>query len=458
METGELLACHVGTRHVVLQRRLFSRERSRAVSARKKRVLTGEAWQSRIDGISKLPFWYNLDTGEAMWDTPAVVMERELHKRALERRYAGIPQPLLLRVLSFLPTLPERFAAARVSSTWAEGALHDSFNKKVLPVEADVQSVKVEPSGVSNGAPAKVGGGMGVTKGRLRGGPHLEEGSFTSLAEALASSEAGDTIVLGPGHHWEGDLNVDKSVRLVGDKRDPARVVLEITGGFLWSAGKGLFLGLTLRRPKPCPLQGALVSVSGGGKLQMTSCHVGNKGAALGAPALSVVDQGSVLFLEKCNVDSSPGPGILSLQGGSVALAGCEVKGSGGAGVEVGTKGKAVLNDSYIYWNGGAGVAVLGGGVVSLEHNDCSHNKLGPVAVEKGGSVKMSRGNHCVVEASKGGMPNLPEGFRPREAGHGQAPYSKESGEDYGFSSASEGEGEVKGAKSSGGRASSSVG
>lgn len=46
------------------QRELFSRDRARAVSERKKRLLTGEAWELRADAISKLPYWYNRDTGE----------------------------------------------------------------------------------------------------------------------------------------------------------------------------------------------------------------------------------------------------------------------------------------------------------------------------------------------------------------------------------------------------------
>lgn len=45
------------------QREKFCRDRARAVSERKKRVLTGEAWELRADAVSKLPFWYNRDTG-----------------------------------------------------------------------------------------------------------------------------------------------------------------------------------------------------------------------------------------------------------------------------------------------------------------------------------------------------------------------------------------------------------
>lgn len=36
--------------------------------------------------------------GEAIWDKPHVVAAREAHARALEERYSGLPQPLLLKV------------------------------------------------------------------------------------------------------------------------------------------------------------------------------------------------------------------------------------------------------------------------------------------------------------------------------------------------------------------------
>lgn len=34
-------------------------------------------------------------------------------------------------------------------------------------------------------------------------GARLEPGQYASVADALAAAEAGDTVVLGPGHHWE---------------------------------------------------------------------------------------------------------------------------------------------------------------------------------------------------------------------------------------------------------------
>lgn len=41
---------------------------------------------------------WTMSAGEAIWDKPHVVAAREAHARALEERYSGLPQPLLLKV------------------------------------------------------------------------------------------------------------------------------------------------------------------------------------------------------------------------------------------------------------------------------------------------------------------------------------------------------------------------
>ena len=42
--------------------------------------------------------YVRVSAGEAIWDKPHVVAAREAHARALEERYSGLPQPLLLKV------------------------------------------------------------------------------------------------------------------------------------------------------------------------------------------------------------------------------------------------------------------------------------------------------------------------------------------------------------------------
>lgn len=78
-----------------------------------------------------LLFLLLLYAGEAIWDKPDVVAGREEHARALEKRYSGMPQPLLLHIMSFLRALPDRNSAAGVCPTWSECARHKSFKLKV---------------------------------------------------------------------------------------------------------------------------------------------------------------------------------------------------------------------------------------------------------------------------------------------------------------------------------------
>ncbi|CAN0293858.1 unnamed protein product, partial [Ectocarpus fasciculatus] len=163
----------------------------------------------------------------------------------------------------------------------------------------------------------------------------LEPGQYKSIADALAAAEAGDTVVLGPGHHWEGDLSSDKAVRILGEATDPARVLIEMTGSVRWTARKGLVVGVSLRRPRPCPDKGPLIKVDSGGNLQLSACHVNNKQAGEASPGLEVTDANSILFLERCRVQDARGDGVSCGSGGSVAVVGCEISGSGGAGVLV---------------------------------------------------------------------------------------------------------------------------
>jgi E1A-binding protein p400 len=59
----------------------FRDTRVRMKRETKRRKLTGEAWETRVDGRSGHPFYYNVDTGEAQWDKPALLQTREALQR-----------------------------------------------------------------------------------------------------------------------------------------------------------------------------------------------------------------------------------------------------------------------------------------------------------------------------------------------------------------------------------------
>lgn len=54
-----------------------------------------------------------------------------------------------------------------------------------------------EAAAVAAAAASKIAAAAAAASARL------EPGQFASIADALEAAEAGDTVVLGPGHHWE---------------------------------------------------------------------------------------------------------------------------------------------------------------------------------------------------------------------------------------------------------------
>ena len=70
MEDGELVKTAVDLDRVGHHRQLYDRERTRMLTQRMERRLTGEDWGLRTDGTTGLPFWYNTDTGESAWSLP----------------------------------------------------------------------------------------------------------------------------------------------------------------------------------------------------------------------------------------------------------------------------------------------------------------------------------------------------------------------------------------------------
>lgn len=100
---------------------------------RKKEASPPLPWRRLYDEdiILFVPFLPFYTLGEAIWDKPEVVSEMEAHARALELRYSGLPQPLMLKILAFMPPMPDRMTAGAVCSSWLEGTRHKTFKLKV---------------------------------------------------------------------------------------------------------------------------------------------------------------------------------------------------------------------------------------------------------------------------------------------------------------------------------------
>lgn len=165
MDDGDLLATRPDPEDLIRQRELYRRERARLRANKKRRKLTGENWEQRVDGLTKHAFWYNIDTGEATWDKPSSLLELEGYELAEKLRYAAIPLKPLVNVMSFLSPMPDRVHCATVCRQWQAAATDFSFVRHVYPVE------------------------MGT-----RDDSKMEFNHFRTIADALAHALPGDTI------------------------------------------------------------------------------------------------------------------------------------------------------------------------------------------------------------------------------------------------------------------------
>ena len=225
IEEGDLLATQPFPEELPRQRQLYIREKSRLQANKKRRKLTGENWETRVDGRTKYPFWYNTDTGEATWDKPKLLIDLQAEQDARDKGWESMMMKPLILIMEFLIPFPERMACARVCRQWRAAAQDISFVKHVYPVEM---------------------GALAMDRNKM------ERYHYRTISEALVEALPGDTIELGDGHYWINDpeVHVDVPLRIIGDEKDPNHVVVELSGTVIWKAIGGLIEGVTFRRPK----------------------------------------------------------------------------------------------------------------------------------------------------------------------------------------------------------------
>mmetsp|Transcript_2774 Transcript_2774/g.5185 ORF Transcript_2774/g.5185 Transcript_2774/m.5185 type:complete len:2007 (-) Transcript_2774:2717-8737(-) len=225
IENGDLLTTMPDPQELLRQRYLYSREKSRLRANIKRRRLTGENWSAQTDGRTKLPFWYNSDTGEALWQKPQILLELEEHERASKMLWNAAPHKILVKVMDYLLPFPERMLCAQTCKQWKTAANDISYVRHVYPVEMGA-----------------------LTMDRQKMPPN----HYRTITEALEQSLPGDTIELGDGHYWvnEPELVVTIPIRIIGDEKDPSHVVIEISGTIIWKGSAGFIEGITFRRPR----------------------------------------------------------------------------------------------------------------------------------------------------------------------------------------------------------------
>lgn len=167
LEEGDLLGTFPRPEELLRQASLYNREKARLRSSKKRRKLTGENWETRIDGTINHPYWYNVDTGEAIWEKPLVLLELEAYDQALEKRWCALPMKPLVKIMEYLIPFPERMTCSYVCRQWKAAATDISFVRHVYPVEMDAL---------------------------LKGGRQMEHNHYRTIEEALSIALPGDTI------------------------------------------------------------------------------------------------------------------------------------------------------------------------------------------------------------------------------------------------------------------------
>jgi parallel beta-helix repeat protein len=348
LEHGDLLGTMPRPDELPRQRHMYLREKARLRASKKRRKLTGENWEERLDALTKLPFWYNVDTGEAIWEKPRILHEIEADEIAYEKKWNAMPLKPLILIMTYLVPFPERTTCARVCSQWRDAATDISFVLHVLPVE------------------------LGATHSSLKLPNH-----FATIAKAMEVAQAGDMIELADGHYWvnEPGLEVTVPLKFVGDENDPSHVIIELSGCIQWAAKGGFIEGIMFRRPKisagelhndvlsvaqSCNLDivhsildnqgsnGSVVKISGG---KCNFFDVAIKGSKSGSGIYA--DNKATIFLDRCQVEGNKGAGIRCTDSSSIKIVNCHIEENSGVGLLLQVNSKGEVIKSRFAYNGG---------------------------------------------------------------------------------------------------------
>jgi len=321
LEEGDLLGTFPCPEDLLRQSHLYTREKARLRSSKKRRKLTGENWETRIDGNVNLPYWYNVDTGEAIWDKPLVLLELEAYDQALEKHWNALPLKPLVHIMEYLIPFPERTTCSLVCRQWRTAATDISFVRHIYPVE------------------------MGAL---LQGGRQIEHNHYRTIEEALSIALPGDTIgtylacmvsmcyscqratdlqpclavELGDGHYWvsEPGLKVTFPLRFIGDEHDPSHVIVELSGTVEWSGKGGWMEGVTFRRPRMASDQSReILRLLDGGRVDMGVCVLDNEGSQ-GPVAVVTGAKSKGVWFSTDIIGSEAGAGAIIEAGGSLHL------------------------------------------------------------------------------------------------------------------------------------------
>ncbi|GLE04611.1 hypothetical protein PINS_up013581 [Pythium insidiosum] len=233
---------------------LFKRERARVHSERRRRQLTGAAWQVLTCAVTRHPFFYNADTREATWDRPAIWTKNEDDARARRDGYAALPMHVLLAILRCLDAWPDRLCAATVCRAWHSAAQSPSLCRRITASE-------------------------------------FVHGHRSSLHALLQDVRRGETLLFGAGVYEISDsVTISTAVRLVATPDSRVELAMVTRRAKLrWTARSGVLCGFHVTRRHSASIETTsdtphwqhLVHVADGGRLRIVYCdldgnHLGN--------------------------------------------------------------------------------------------------------------------------------------------------------------------------------------
>lgn len=344
LEEGDLLATLPSPEILPRQRHLYVREKTRLRADKKRRKLTGENWGVRTDQLSGRPYWYNSDTGEAIWDKPTILLDLEAHEYALQNKWGAFPIKPLVHIMGFLIPFPDRMTCAAVCRQWKLAATDISFVRHVLPVEMVA---------------------LAIDKNKM------EHNHFLTIADALAIALPGDIIELADGHYWvkEPGLSVKIPLRIIGDDKDPTHVTIELSGTVTLDGANAWMEGVSIRRPRiasgEIKSQEVLRTINGG-RFDMFNCVLDNDGCAGNVAVVSgvnsngrwaqvevcggeknscglKVEDGASLYLKRCRITHNHGNAVLAQKNASLSLWNCHVNANEGMGLCLEKNSKCTL-------------------------------------------------------------------------------------------------------------------
>jgi hypothetical protein len=367
LEEGELLWAPMSEFDLKHLKRWYIRERAHRKREARRRVLTGEAWAEIVDPVTQMPFWYNEDTGDASYGTPAIVVEQRKIERARERGFMALPESILANILGML-TPKERMKSAELCAHWRVAASDERFYLRVLPVEAGASKDGAADAAAATDVFKKDAHATSITPGqepvRL----------FPSLSAAVEAATEGDTICLCPGHFWEESIIITKPLKIIGCLEEPSKCALEITGQIkvLPNVRAVVFAGVSISRPRKIPTAKALITAENAG-VDLYYCNINNRnGNGCGISLLN----GSVLRLYSCTVKQSVYAGIQAL-GSDIIAVFCTLSENESHGVCL-VDSSLSAADCYVTKNKARAVRAYGACAVALSHCDLSGNGASP--------------------------------------------------------------------------------